>query len=97
MPEMDGLQLCRAARESEGVGLVYIIVLTGKTDSDSLTAAFEAGADDFLTKPCKRQELLARVKAGARALAAEAQLAAQQRATHKTNAELAMLNQQLHR
>ncbi len=95
MPEMDGLQLCRAVRESEGVGFVYVIVLTGQSDADSLTTAFEAGADDFLTKPCQKQELLSRLKVGVRTQAAEANQAKQQRAIQKTNAELAVLNDKL--
>ncbi len=95
MPEMDGLQLCRAVRESEATGFVYLIVLTGQTHEDRLAEAFEAGADDFLTKPCKKQELLSRLKAGVRTLALEEDLAAQQRASHKINAELATLNDQL--
>ena len=95
LPEMDGLDLCRAIRLSETVGFVYVIVLTGRTDADSLAKAFEAGADDFLAKPCQKQELLARLKAAVRAVAAEAKLAVQQRAIHKTNAELATLNNKL--
>jgi len=95
MPEMDGLELCRAIRTSEGIGFVYVIILTGHTDEDSLAKAFDAGADDFLTKPCKKQELLSRLKAGVRTITLEAQLSSQQLAIHKTNAELATLNDKL--
>ncbi len=95
MPEMDGLDLCRAIRASEGVGFAYVIMLTGKSDDESLAKAFDAGADDFLTKPCKKLELLARLKAGVRTLASERRVAAQQLAIHKTNAELESLNDRL--
>ncbi len=95
MPDMDGLEFCRAIRKSESAGFVYIIVLTGEADTASLSRAFDAGADDFLTKPCKREELLARLKAGVRAVVSEAKVASQQRAIHKTNVELATLNQRL--
>gem|GEM_PF-41217 len=96
MPEMDGLDLCRAIRSSEYVGFVYVIILTGRTDDDSLPMAFEAGADDFVTKPLQKLELLSRLKAGVRAIAADKQVAAQQLAIHRTNAELATLNDKLH-
>lgn len=97
MPEMDGLDLCRAIRSSDGIGFAYIIMLTGQSDVDSLAKAFDAGADDFLTKPCQRQELLARLKAGVRALTSETKVAAQQMAIFKTNAELESLNTKLKR
>ena len=97
MPEMDGLDLCRAIRASEGVGFAYVIMLTAQTDEDSLAKAFDAGADDYLAKPCRKQELLARLKAGVRALTSEAKVAMQQLAIHKTNAELETLNDKLQR
>src|SRR5262245_45619537 len=64
MPEMDGLELCRAIREHEGAGFVYIIVLTSMSDSERLVEAFDAGADDFMVKPFSQKELLARLRAG---------------------------------
>ncbi len=97
MPKMDGLQLCGALRNCEVVGFVYVIVLTSSTDNDVLSKAFDAGADDFLIKPWKKIELLARLKAGLRTLNLEANLAAEQRVAHKTNAELATLNEKLQR
>lgn len=96
MPEMDGLDLCLAIRSSEGIGATYIIILTGFTDGDSLVKAFNAGADDYLTKPCRQQELIARLQVGVRALTSEAKVASQQLAIRKTNAELATLNGKLH-
>ncbi len=97
MPKMDGLQLCGALRNSEVVGFVYVIVLTSCTDNEVLSKAFDAGADDFLVKPWKKIELLARLKAGIRTLSLERTLAAEQRAAHKSNAELAALNEKLQR
>ena len=96
MPEMDGLDLCRAIRSSEGVGIAYIIVLTAYSDMQQLIKAFEAGADDFLAKPYYEQELLARVKAGIRITSLETNLARERRAVFKANAELAVLNDRLH-
>ncbi len=95
MPEMDGLDLCRAIRSSEDVGFAYVLILTAHTDEQSLANAFDAGADDFLRKPCQKSELLARLQAGVRALTAEAKVASQQQAAQKTNTELATLNDKL--
>ncbi len=97
MPGMDGLQLCRAIREDEGAGFVYIVLVTADTESDALTSAFEAGADDFLRKPYQPAELLARLKAGMRAVGSEARLTTQQLKLYKVNAELAVLNTRLER
>ncbi len=95
MPEMDGLQLCRAIRSSEAIGLVYIIVLTAHTDKNRLVEAFETGADDFLSKPFSREELRARLNAGIRIIKMQEDLTHHNWALHKANAELAVLNRKL--
>jgi diguanylate cyclase (GGDEF)-like protein len=97
MPEMDGLALCRAIRESECTGFVYVIMVTAHRDKAQTIEALEAGADEFLCKPVHREELLARLKAGTRILQLEEVLAQQHRKVHKTNAELAVLNERLER
>ena len=51
MPGVDGLELCRLAREAFGERVVYIIVLTAKRGAESMLQGFAAGADDYLTKP----------------------------------------------
>lgn len=93
MPFMNGLQLCHEIRHSETVGFVYVIILTSHTDR--VVEAFDAGADDFLTKPPRKTELLARLKAAARIIDLEAHLARQNREIHKVNAELSLLNRRL--
>lgn len=97
MPAMDGLELCRAIRSSETVGFVYLIMVTVHQDKQRLLEAFAAGADDFLSKPFDRQELLVRVRAGARIVRLEADLAKRNREIFKHNAEMAMLNSKLER
>lgn len=95
MPEMDGIELCRAIREHEGAGFVYTIILTALNDEDRLVTAFDAGADDFLVKPLNRKELLARVRAGDRIVRLERDLAARTREMHLQNAQLAIVNDKL--
>jgi diguanylate cyclase (GGDEF)-like protein len=95
MPGMSGPELCRTLRSHEGVGFVYIIVLTASTETSSLLDAFEAGADDFLSKPFHRAELLARLEASFRIVKLEEDLAREIRTVRKVNAEMAVLNQKL--
>lgn len=92
MPEMGGLDLCRALRAHEGVGLVFIIVLTANTNEDYLVEAFQAGADDYVTKPFKKRELLARLHAGQRLLDLQRELDKRTMEVHRMNAELAVAN-----
>jgi two-component system cell cycle response regulator len=71
MPEMDGVELCRALRAQEGQGYVYLILLTGRDGLDDVVQGLEAGADDYLTKPVHPAELMARLKTGRRILELE--------------------------
>jgi CheY-like chemotaxis protein len=61
LPEKDGIDICREFRGRGGE--TPIIMLTGKSEINSKTEGFEAGADDYLTKPFHPAELCARVKA----------------------------------
>ncbi len=95
MPEMNGMELCRAIREHEGAGFVYIIILTAVSDEDRLVEAFDAGADDFVVKPASKKELVARLRAGLRIVNLERDLAASTREVHLQNAQLAIVNDKL--
>jgi two-component system cell cycle response regulator len=68
MPEMDGLELCRRIRALEKPVYPYIVLLTARDAKQDLVTAFEAGADDYLTKPFHVEELRARLRAGTRIL-----------------------------
>ncbi|GAA1838822.1 response regulator [Agromyces salentinus] len=68
MPKVDGLDVIRAVR---GWSRVPIIVLSGRADSAEKVDALDAGADDYVTKPFAMDELLARIRARARAVADE--------------------------
>lgn len=58
MPNMDGLTALTHLREKERTREIPIIVVTGKSDAATLVSAIRAGADDFITKPFLRIELL---------------------------------------
>jgi diguanylate cyclase (GGDEF)-like protein len=75
MPELDGPSLCRAVRASQHDGsYIYIILLTSRQDSEDIVAGLEAGADDYMTKPCRAAELRARLHTGRRVLSLEEKL-----------------------
>lgn len=76
MPEMDGLTLCREIRSRQFGHYIYVILLTARENTGDVTLGFDAGADDFLSKPVEQAELRARLHAGARILTLEATLAA---------------------
>ncbi len=84
MPEMDGLTLCREIRGRQLGHYIYFILLTARENPNDLTQGFDAGVDDFLSKPVEQSELRARLHAGTRILSLEATLAA--RNTHLSEA-----------
>jgi len=63
MPDMDGYEVTRHLRSDPSLAQIPIIMFTAKTMLDDKVAGFEAGADDYLTKPTHPSELLAHVKA----------------------------------
>jgi two-component system, OmpR family, response regulator MtrA len=60
LPGIDGLEVCRQIRAESGVP---IVMLTAKTDTVDVVVGLESGADDYVVKPFKPQELIARVRA----------------------------------
>ena len=71
MPEMTGVELCRAVRGEDLPGYVYFILLTSKDSVQERVEGLRAGADDFVGKPFEPSELIARVGTGKRVLSME--------------------------
>lgn len=63
LPEMDGLEVCRRLRREEGTTTTPIMMLTAKSEEIDKVVGLEVGADDYMTKPFGRRELLARTRA----------------------------------
>ena len=63
MPEMDGIETCQELREIEGLKNTLIAFLSARGEDYSQVAGFDAGADDYITKPIKPRLLVSRVKA----------------------------------
>jgi len=80
MPEMTGIEVCRKVRETASATPCYLIVLTSRGQTDDLVTAFQAGADDYITKPFATAELRARVSVGVRIVTLQQQLADRVRA-----------------
>lgn len=76
MPRMDGLEVCRRAKQRERNQPFYVIMLTAKTLPKEIVTGLEAGADDYLTKPFDPNELRARIKVGERILELQQSLGA---------------------
>ena len=60
MPEMDGFEVCQRIKANEGTRMIPVVLVTALDDVDSKVKGIEAGADDFITKPPHRAELIAR-------------------------------------
>lgn len=60
LPGMDGVEVCRSLRQD---GDVPVLMLTARTETGDMVEGLDSGADDYLTKPFERAELLARIRA----------------------------------
>jgi diguanylate cyclase (GGDEF)-like protein len=74
MPEANGPDLCRRIRENPKRRYTYIILLTSRDNPEDIIAGLGAGADDYMTKPVKLQELQARLQTGRRIIDLEDKL-----------------------
>ena len=63
MPKQDGVETCRQIREIPELSNVFVIFLTARSEEYSEVAAFEIGADDYITKPIKPRALMSRINA----------------------------------
>ncbi len=63
LPGIDGLEVCRRLRREDATSTTPIIILTARSDEIDKVVGLEVGADDYITKPFGRSELLARVRA----------------------------------
>ncbi|MGH4003412.1 MAG: response regulator transcription factor [Pseudonocardiaceae bacterium] len=67
LPDLDGVEVCRQLRASNPT--TVLVILTARTEEMDVVVGLEAGADDYLTKPVRLAELLARVRAHLRRVA----------------------------
>jgi signal transduction histidine kinase len=62
MPQMGGLEVCMELKQAEKTRMIPIVIITALSEKEHRIRAMEAGADDFLSKPVDRTELLVRIK-----------------------------------
>ena len=91
MPEMDGVSLCREIR-AHGGAYVYVILLSAKGQRADRLEAFDAGVDDFLTKPLDREDLFARLKVAQRIIGTEERLQLQKEELARAGEKLKIAN-----
>lgn len=87
MPGMEGIDICRTIRKSAAGYYTYMILLTSQQRDEDLVIGMEAGADDYIIKPFKYNELRVRLRAGRRIIELQNELLAareilQAKATH---------------
>jgi sigma-B regulation protein RsbU (phosphoserine phosphatase) len=76
MPGLEGIQILRRLRTTPGFELLYVILLTARTDKEDVAYGLAAGANDYVVKPFDPSELEARVRVGERMVKLQRSLAA---------------------
>jgi two-component system, cell cycle response regulator len=95
MPEMDGIAFCKALRRNPVWCNIYVFMMTAQESTDRLVEAFEAGADDYMTKPVNPKVLAARLSAGQRVVRLQEELEHERQQLHQFSSELAASNKRL--
>jgi len=83
MPDMNGIELCRAVRQMPLEGYVYTILLNARDSKGNVLSGLAAGADDYLSKPPDDNELRARINSGRRILKLEQSLRVANKRIHQ--------------
>lgn len=95
MPDMDGLEFCKVLRRNPLWRNIYVFIMTAQDSTDKLVEAFEAGANDYMTKPINPKVLGARLRAAQRVVHLQEELEFDRQQLHKFSEELAASNQRL--
>jgi diguanylate cyclase (GGDEF)-like protein len=74
MPDMNGIELCRAIRADSFPGYVYFLLLTARDSHQDIVSGLDAGADDYLSKRVTEEELVARLRTAKRIVGLEQSL-----------------------
>jgi two-component system, cell cycle response regulator len=95
MPRMDGVELCRTLRCIQMGREMYFILLTGRDQEEQIVAAYDAGVDEYVTKPFNARILLARLRAGQRVMELRERVAAEQLVIAQQIRDLGLANRRL--
>ena len=61
LPDIDGYEICREIRQTEGCGDIPVVFVSGRDDIEDRIRGYEAGGDDYVVKPFEQKELLAKI------------------------------------
>ena len=95
LPEISGLEFCRRLRQTAAGRHAYIIMLTLGGDEGDLVRLFDAGADDFITKPFSARPLFARIRASLRVVGLQERVSQDRDEIQRIHAELAVAHRRL--
>lgn len=95
MPDLDGLEVVRSLRSTEAGASMFILLLTGNESEDMLVRAFDAGVDDFVTKPFMPRVLSSRIKGGIRIAKLQRKVEVDRQTIMRQVAELGRLTRKL--
>jgi len=95
MPKLDGVEFTRTLRRTGWGRRIYVLLLTGNDKEDRVLTAFDAGVDDYITKPFKPKMLMARLRAGIRLVKLREQVELDQEIHRKNAAQMSRMNRQL--
>ena len=95
MPEMDGIEFCKEIRKNPLWRNIYLFILTAQETTDNLVEAFEAGANDYMTKPINHRVLGARLRAVQHVVHLQEDMEFDRQQLHKFADELAVFNHRL--
>lgn len=95
MPEMDGVEFCKELRKNPEWDRIYVFIVTAQESTEKLVEAFEAGVDDYLTKPINPRVLAARLRSAQRIIQMQEALEADRLQLRQFADELALSNKRL--
>lgn len=95
MPNLDGIDLCKALRRIESGREMFFLLLTGRGEEDRIVEAFDAGVDDFVVKPFIPKLLMARIKGGQRVIELKEKVENDKQTMRNQVAELGLLTRKL--
>lgn len=95
MPEMDGIEFCKELRKNADWNKIYVFIVTAQESTERLIEAFEAGVDDYLTKPLNPRVLAARLRSAQRIIQMQESQEDDRRQLRQFADELALSNKRL--
>jgi len=88
MPGLEGPEVCQKVKADHSSSFIYVILLTGRSNESDIVTGLNSGADDYISKPIKAEELKSRIAVGVRSIEYEKRLSEANRKLQDQNATL---------